>query len=40
MKATSLLEHQHRKIEGLFKKLESGRSDAPVVLDRLINVLR
>jgi iron-sulfur cluster repair protein YtfE (RIC family) len=39
MKATSLLEHQHRKIEGLFKKLESGVADHLAVLDELANSL-
>jgi hypothetical protein len=39
MKATSLLEHQHRKIEGLFKKLESGVADHLTVLDELANSL-
>lgn len=34
MKATSLLEKQHRKVEAEFKKLESGRSDpAPILLE-------
>src|SRR5256885_14591992 len=32
MKATTLLERQHRKVKGIFKKLESGRSDpAPLI---------
>jgi hemerythrin-like domain-containing protein len=35
MKATSLLETQHRKVEALFKKLEGGRSDAQAVLEEL-----
>jgi len=39
MKATSLLEHQHRKIEGLFKQLESGVVDHLAVLDELANSL-
>ena len=39
MKATSLLESQHRKVEALFKKLENGRSDASAVLEELANNL-
>jgi iron-sulfur cluster repair protein YtfE (RIC family) len=39
MKATSLLEHQHRKIEDLLKKLESGVVDHAAVLDELANSL-
>lgn len=39
MKATSLLESQHRKVEALFKKLESGRSDPEPVLEELANSL-
>ena len=39
MKATSLLESQHRKVEALFKKLESGRSDPTTVLEELANSL-
>jgi len=39
MNATSLLESQHRKVEALFKKLESGRSDPTVVLEELANSL-
>lgn len=39
MKATSLLEHQHRRIEGLFKRLESGVVDHAAVLDELANSL-
>jgi hemerythrin-like domain-containing protein len=35
MKATDLLEKQHRKVESLFKKLESGRSDPANVLVQL-----
>lgn len=38
MKATSLLEDQHRKVEALFEKLESGGSDADV-LEELANSL-
>ena len=39
MKATSLLESQHRKVEALFKKLEGGRSDPRPVLEELANSL-
>jgi hemerythrin superfamily protein len=39
MKATSLLESQHRKVEALFKKLEAGRSDPGAVLKELANSL-
>lgn len=39
MKATSLLESQHRKVEALFKKLESGRSEPQPVLEELANSL-
>jgi hemerythrin-like domain-containing protein len=39
MKATTLLENQHRKVEALFKKLESGRSDPQTVLEELANSL-
>ena len=39
MNATSLLERQHRKVEALFKKLESGRSDPGPVLEELANSL-
>lgn len=39
MKATTLLERQHRKVESLFKKLESGRSDPGPVLTELANDL-
>ena len=39
MNATSLLERQHRKVEALFKKLESGRSDPAPVLEELANSL-
>jgi hemerythrin-like domain-containing protein len=39
MKATSLLESQHRKVEALFKKLEGGRSDPTTVLEELANSL-
>jgi hemerythrin superfamily protein len=39
MKATALLEKQHRIVEKLFKKLEGGRSDAEAVLHELANNL-
>jgi len=39
MKATSLLEKQHRKVEAIFKKLESGRSDPKPLLLELANDL-
>jgi len=39
MKATSLLDSQHRKVEALFKKLEGGRSDPATVLEELANSL-
>jgi hypothetical protein len=39
MKATSLLEKQHRKLEAIFKKLESGRGDAPALLRELADDL-
>lgn len=39
MKATALLESQHRKVEALFKKLEHGRSDPRTVLEDLANAL-
>lgn len=39
MKATALLESQHRKVEALFKKLENGRSDAGPLLEELADNL-
>ena len=39
MKATSLLEHQHRKVEAIFKKLEGGRGDAQTLVVALANDL-
>jgi hemerythrin-like domain-containing protein len=39
MNATSLLKSQHRKVEALFKKLESGRSDPQPVLEELADSL-
>lgn len=39
MKATSLLESQHRKVEALFKKLENGRSEPEPLLTDLANSL-
>jgi hemerythrin superfamily protein len=39
MNATSMLKSQHRKVEALFKKLESGRSEPAPVLEELANSL-
>jgi hemerythrin superfamily protein len=39
MKATSLLESQHRKVEALFKKLKGGRSQPGPVLEELASCL-
>lgn len=39
MKATTLLERQHRKIEALFKQLEGGRSNPTEVLEELATAL-
>jgi hemerythrin superfamily protein len=39
MKATTLLEQQHKKVRALFKRLESGRSDPAVVLAELADDL-
>lgn len=39
MKATALLQSQHRKVEALLKKLENGRSDAGPVLEELADNL-
>lgn len=39
MKATTLLEKQHRKVEAIFKKLESGKGDASPLLTELANDL-
>lgn len=39
MKATSLLEKQHRKVEAMFKKLESGKPEALPLLTELANDL-
>ena len=39
MKATSLLESQHRKVEALFKKLKGGRSEPRAVLEELASSL-
>lgn len=39
MKATSLLESQHRKVEALFKKLESGRAEPEPLLEDLASSL-
>jgi len=39
MKATSLLEKQHRKVESTFKKLEGPKPDAAALLHELANDL-
>ena len=39
MKATALLEKQHRKVEALFKKLSSGKGDLGAVAVELANDL-
>jgi iron-sulfur cluster repair protein YtfE (RIC family) len=39
MKATALLEKQHRKVESIFKKLGGGRSEAAPLLVELANDL-
>lgn len=39
MKATALLKKQHRKVEGIFEKLEDGKGDAPSLLTELANDL-
>jgi iron-sulfur cluster repair protein YtfE (RIC family) len=39
MKATDLLEQQHRKVKALFKKLENGRGDAGALLRELADDL-
>lgn len=39
MIATSLLKSQHRKVEAMFKKLESGRSEPQPVLEELASSL-
>jgi len=39
MKATSLLETQHREVEALFKKLHDGRSDREAELQQLADHL-
>jgi hemerythrin-like domain-containing protein len=39
MKATDLLERQHRKVEAIFKKLESGRSAPAPLLRELADSL-
>ncbi|XXX75227.1 hemerythrin domain-containing protein [Sorangium sp. So ce134] len=39
MKATSLLEKQHRRVESLFKQLESGKSEPALLLAELANEL-
>ena len=39
MKATSLLEKQHRKVESLFKQLEGGKSEPALLVAELANEL-
>lgn len=39
MKATDLLKKQHRTVEAIFKKLESGKSDPSPLLEKLSNAL-
>jgi iron-sulfur cluster repair protein YtfE (RIC family) len=39
MKATALLESQHRKVEAIFKKLEAEKGDATALLTELANDL-
>jgi hemerythrin-like domain-containing protein len=39
MKATALLEHQHRKVEATFKRLEAGKGDAQGLVVALANDL-
>ena len=39
MKATALLEKQHRRVEAAFKKLEAGKSDPRPILEQLANEL-
>ena len=39
MKATTLLQRQHRKVKTLFKKLEKGGAGARELLDELANDL-
>jgi iron-sulfur cluster repair protein YtfE (RIC family) len=39
MKATALLEKQHRKVETIFKKLEAGKSAPAPLLEELANDL-
>lgn len=39
MKATVLLTKQHRKVEGIFKKLESKKGDTSALLEELANDL-
>jgi hemerythrin superfamily protein len=38
MKATDLLEKQHRKVESIFEKLESGKN-SPALVEELVNNL-
>jgi len=39
MKATDLLEKQHRQVEGIFQKLSSGRGDKTALVTELANDL-
>lgn len=39
MRATDLLEKQHRKVEAIFKKLEGGRAEPGPLLEELANAL-
>lgn len=39
MRATDLLEKQHRKVEAIFKKLEGGRAEPGPLLEQLANAL-
>jgi len=39
MKATDLLEKQHRKVEAIFERLESGRAEPGPLLEQLANSL-
>lgn len=39
MKATALLEKQHRVVKSIFKKLEAGKSDAQALLEELADNL-
>ena len=39
MKATTLLRKQHRKVEGIFEKLETSGTDQSSLLTELANAL-